>query len=123
MLVADCIEHMPHGVLARSSMIHTAAYSETFARVCALLTTLIQHYAGRAPLAADARLIEDLGLDSLKFVDLTVAIERSLSIADFPMHDWLDSLTERGEAPTVDALARVCHALRAGADGRAVASG
>jgi hypothetical protein len=39
-------------------------------------------------------LIEDLGLDSLKFVDLTLSLERVLPTSEFPMQYWVDSRIE-----------------------------
>src|SRR5215203_1339111 len=35
----------------------------------------------------DSLLIDDLGLDSLKFVDLTLRLEEALGVEEFPMQD------------------------------------
>jgi acyl carrier protein len=54
-------------------------------------------------------LIEDLGLDSLAMVDLTLLIEERLSISEFPMQEWADmeSLLETRRY-TVASLVRRC---------------
>lgn len=54
-------------------------------------------------------LVDDLGLDSLRFVDLALAIERQLGIEDFPMQDWYDEECRRGqEGFTVGSLVLTC---------------
>ena len=59
------------------------------------------------------RLVEDLGLDSLKFVDLTVGIEDELGLDEFPMQDWVDDELAHDRALTVGALADACRAALA----------
>jgi acyl carrier protein len=57
----------------------------------------------------DSSLIQDLGLDSLKFVDLTLALEEAFSLSEFPMQEWVDEeARKRPPAFTVSALARAC---------------
>ena len=53
-------------------------------------------------------LIEDLGLDSLKFVDLTLRLEEALGIEEFPMQDWVDAQHEAQESLSVGALVEAC---------------
>ncbi len=43
-------------------------------------------------------LIDDLELDSIMFVDLSLALERRFQIANFPMQAWADSEALRTEA-------------------------
>ena len=55
-------------------------------------------------------LIMDLGLDSLKFVDLTVALEHALGVEEFPMQAWVDARIASNEPLTVASLERACEA-------------
>jgi acyl carrier protein len=53
--------------------------------------------------------IEDLGLDSIRFVDLTFALEDTLGIAEFPMQAWADAeATRPGRRFTVASLVDRC---------------
>jgi acyl carrier protein len=56
-------------------------------------------------------LIDDVGLDSLKFVDLTVGLERTLGVREFPMQRWIDDLMDSGLPMTVGALVSCCEDL------------
>jgi acyl carrier protein len=56
-------------------------------------------------------LIDDLGLDSMKFVDLTVGLEEALGIPEFPMQDWIDGLVADGARIDVAALTEACVAV------------
>ena len=58
----------------------------------------------------ETSLVDDIGLDSLKFVDLAMALEDALSIPSFPMQDWVDSemTAEPGERFTVRSLGEAC---------------
>lgn len=63
----------------------------------------------RAELTPTTSLIDDLGLDSLKFVDLTLALEEGLHLEEFPMQEWVDvEASKDAPAFTVLALARAC---------------
>lgn len=64
-------------------------------------------------------LIADLGLDSLKFVDLTVALEEAFGLREFPMQEWVDREAEKDTAAfTVASLVSACcEQLRAEAGG------
>jgi acyl carrier protein len=58
----------------------------------------------------DTSLIDDVGLDSLKFVDLTMAIEELLEMGVFPMQEWVDAEQDR-MAPhrfTIRSLSAAC---------------
>lgn len=59
-------------------------------------------------IALESRLMEEIGVDSLKLVDLTVRIEVALAIPEFPMQRWLDACRARREAPTVGGLVVAC---------------
>lgn len=58
----------------------------------------------------DASLTDDLGLDSLRFVDLTVALEDALHIDAFPIQEWHDAeAAKEGERRfTVASLVASC---------------
>ena len=58
-----------------------------------------------------AHLIDDVGLDSLKFVDLTVGIEKAFGFQEFPMQEWIDEQLVAGRPLSVGELARACEAL------------
>ena len=59
-------------------------------------------------LDSETLLIEELGLDSLKFVDLTVALEDALGIEEFPMQEWVDEELAAGRSLSVGALVARC---------------
>src|SRR5690242_12982642 len=63
------------------------------------------------PIGEQSLLIEDVGLDSLRFVDLTVALEDALQIVEFPMQDWVDAQVEADLPLTVGALVLECERL------------
>ena len=56
----------------------------------------------------EASIVTDLGMDSLLFVDLIIALEGALGIAQFPMQEWVDeqALSVPPDRPryTVDSL-------------------
>lgn len=54
-------------------------------------------------------IVDDLGVDSLRFIDLAVALEESLNISEFPMQAWYDGEVGK-DAPrfTVESLLQVC---------------
>ncbi|MDH5675261.1 MAG: acyl carrier protein [Myxococcales bacterium] len=60
-------------------------------------------------------LVDDLGLTSLQMVDLTLALEDAFDLDEFPMQDWVEQETQRGEegfsvASLVDACAELLSA-------------
>jgi acyl carrier protein len=58
---------------------------------------------------AEASLVDDLGLDSIKFVGLGIALEEALGIEEFPMQDWSDREAAREFGRfTVASLVAVC---------------
>lgn len=67
----------------------------------------------------ESSLVDDLELDSLKFVDLMGAIETAFGIDEFPMQAWVDAELEReGSRFTVAALLDAClREMRGGRDG------
>ena len=79
--------------------------------VCEELVNVCQLAKG-VPLGEDTLMIEDLGLDSLCFVDLTLALEERLGLDEFPMQQWADQEgRKKGPKFTVNALARRCAEL------------
>lgn len=64
---------------------------EMFEKVKAILTEQLEKEQSTFDtIVWESSLIEDLGMTSLSFVDLTIAIEKRLGIAEFTMQDWLD---------------------------------
>ena len=54
-------------------------------------------------------IVDDLGIDSLRFVDLTIAIEDEFCIQQFPMQDWYDAeMLLSSRRFTVQSLLDVC---------------
>lgn len=39
----------------------------------------------------EASLVDDMGCDSFRFVDLTLSLEKALEISEFPLHVWADA--------------------------------
>ncbi len=57
----------------------------------------------------DTSLVDDLGMDSMKFLDLTVALERQLGLRELPMQRWQDDeVLKAGRRYTVESLAAAC---------------
>lgn len=42
-------------------------------------------------LTPDVSLVEDLGLDSLAFVELTLRLEGRLELGELPLREWIDT--------------------------------
>lgn len=61
-----------------------------------------------AQIRADSSLLDDFGIDSLKFVDLTVNLEDGFGIETFPMQAWVDRQLDAGSRLTVAELATAC---------------
>jgi acyl carrier protein len=59
-------------------------------------------------LTSATRLVEELGIDSLRFIDLTVLLEDALEIDEFPMQAWVDAQIESGRHLSLGALAEAC---------------
>jgi acyl carrier protein len=64
---------------------------------------------GRRELLADMSLVDDLGMDSIRFLDLTFAIEDLLNLTEFPIQQWVDAESTRsGPRFTVRSLVAFC---------------
>ncbi|MDD9970189.1 MAG: acyl carrier protein [Myxococcales bacterium] len=63
----------------------------------------------------DTLLVEDLGIDSFTFVELTARIEEVFELDEFPMQEWVDARIDAGKALTVGGLAEACESGVAGA--------
>jgi acyl carrier protein len=71
------------------------------------------------PVGFDHSLVDDLGFDSLLFVDLTVLLEERTVLEDLPLLDWADrQAMKKSERYTVrslaDAVENHAHRKRAG---------
>jgi acyl carrier protein len=54
-------------------------------------------------------IVDDLGIDSIRFVDLTIAIEDEFCIPQFPMQDWYDAeMLLSSRRFTVQSLLDIC---------------
>ena len=54
-------------------------------------------------------LVDDLGIDSTRFVELAIALENELAREEFPIEKWFDEETRRpGERYTIESLVDVC---------------
>lgn len=62
-------------------------------------------------IGVETSLVDDLGLDSFLFVDLTVLLEEKLGVAGFPMQRWADAELERGGRFTLGSLVALCAEL------------
>jgi acyl carrier protein len=89
----------------------TVSDERSFGAVTQVLRALPIAGIATAPMGRDSRLVDELGLDSLLFVDLTVALELALELPEFPMQDWVDGELEAGRPLTVGALADACARL------------
>ncbi len=68
---------------------------------------------GLAEITPETSIVEELGLDSLKLLELTLAIETNLALTDFPMQDWYDAEAAKdGARFTVESLAGACERFR-----------
>jgi len=93
---------------------HQALDRDLFDRVREVLLSLEIEELGEADIQPEANLIDDIGLDSLRFVDLTVNLEEALGIPVFPMQEWVDLQVEHERPLTVAELVAVCEAVVAG---------
>jgi acyl carrier protein len=75
--------------------------------VRALLT--VGHNVGHQEIAPNMSIVTDLGIDSMRLVELTVALEDSLGIEHFPSQQWVDDeMSKDGVRFTVGSLIRQC---------------
>ena len=96
-------------------MTHQQSFEHTLESVRGVLAHVLSD-SGLMPenIHPDSSLIQDLGLDSLKFVDLTVALEDAFGFDEFPMQEWVDGQAAMTSgAFRVAALARACWEQRA----------
>jgi acyl carrier protein len=82
-----------------------------FDKVREQLVTLAAPGVDCGSLDATAHLIDEIGMDSLKLVDLTVRLEDAFGLAEFPMQEWIDAQLGAGRPLTLGELARACEAL------------
>lgn len=58
--------------------------------ICGVLQRFGAEVCYSVPVGSSTSLIDDIGLTSLRFVDLTVELEDALGIPEFPMQVWID---------------------------------
>jgi acyl carrier protein len=83
-------------------------HDAVFRRVCEQLVAVSPVGQDPALFHAGADLLNDLALDSLRLVDLTVLLESALELPEFPMQVWIDTQLERGRPLTVGELVAAC---------------
>ena len=52
----------------------------------------------KSALIEGTSLVDDVGLDSLSFVDFGLRIESALGVTDFPLQDWVYEEAQRADA-------------------------
>lgn len=62
-------------------------------------------------ISTSSRLVQELGLDSIRLLELQADLETALAIDDLPLQDWLDQAQEEGLALTVDRLVSACEQI------------
>lgn len=84
-----------------------------FDLVCeAIAEVLMDTGVSRDDVSLESCLVRDLCMESIRFVDLTVALEALLGLPMFPMQDWIDAqLADGGHELRVDALVAFCQTL------------
>jgi acyl carrier protein len=102
-----------------TSRFGSTARKAVYDAVCRTLLALEVPDLTRESLRPDSLLVDDLGLDSLKFVDLTVGLEEALGIEVFPMQDWVDEQSANHKPLSVGELAQVCARVVAASRGEA----
>lgn len=86
--------------------------SDLVAVVCKAVAEVQRQYGSvTPPVGPDASLIDTIGLDSIRFVDLTVELESALGVREFPMQDWVDAQRKDQGRFLVRDLARECERL------------
>lgn len=80
-----------------------------------VLIVLRERHSGACPsIKPDTSLVEDLGLDSLAFVDLTLRLEERLEIPELPLQDWIDAeAMQRGRKYTLSSLGQYTETILA----------
>jgi acyl carrier protein len=74
-----------------------------------------RHVTGHVAIEPDTSLVEDLGLDSLAFVDLTLRLEAKLGVRELPLQDWIDAEVARpGRRYTLGSLSDYANDILSG---------
>lgn len=79
--------------------------------VLGLVAALAAELGYRGPaISSGVSLLDDIGLTSIKFIDLTVDLEDLLQIEEFPMQRWIDEQAMLDEETrfTVGSLVEEC---------------
>lgn len=80
--------------------------SDTFAAVADIISEVCN--IDRDKITPDAHAINDLGIDSLDFLDVTFAIDKHFAIK-MPVEKWMQEVNEgRGSADDYFVLSRLC---------------
>lgn len=88
------------------------ANARAFEAIRAVLAELLKRDNLRVEeIRRETSLVEDLGMDSFLFVDLTLTLEEKLGIAKFPMRRWADAEVAQGGRFTIGSLAACCAEL------------
>jgi len=78
--------------------------------VLATVSDLARRYYGVSAIDAEDSLVDDLGFESMTFVDLTLLLETKLGIEAFPIQAWSDQQATRqtGKRFTIQSLIDAC---------------
>ena len=80
---------------------------KAFDSLCKILSGLAPLGLSTDSIKPQTLLVEDIGLDSLLFVDLTLGIEDVMGF-EFPMQKWVDQQIDTGAPLSVGELAKAC---------------
>jgi acyl carrier protein len=77
-------------------------------QVIAAITALDRRFA-RQEMTMETSLVDDLSMDSFRFVELAFAIESAVGLTEFPVQEWVDAESARtSKRFTVASLVMVC---------------
>lgn len=99
---------------AQAGIIEPRRHSTTFSIVARILTSLADLPIKLEEVTYETQLIDDIGLDSIRFVDLTVKLEDALGLSEFPMQEWVDQCMAGDGRMTAGGLTCACELLLGG---------
>jgi acyl carrier protein len=83
--------------------------SQAVARAVIAALGRVDARLSEAALRPELSLVDDLGLDSVRFIELTLEIEQALGLDELPLQRWSDLEAARaGERYTIRSLIAFC---------------
>ena len=90
-------------------MSEQAVHAEVAFSVRQALARVDRRISQSETLSLDTSLVDDLGLDSVRLLALTLELEDALHIAEFPMQEWSDEQIGRAQPRfTLGSLIALC---------------